>query len=521
LYKRKNLLLVILLLFVLSVFGGLFSPPLYAQECKCGEKCKLVIIHTNDFHGNLLPQKAKRVSKTSKVGGSAYIATLIEKIRKENKGKCLLLDAGDIAQGTPVSNYFKGKPVVEVMNYLNYDAMTIGNHEFDWRQPALKEMIKLAKFPVVCANVVYEKDPARTIFDVKPYIIKRVNGINVGILGLTTPRTPIITKAVNVKGLKFLDPAKTAIKYIPKMKKDGADIIIALTHLGFQDDIKLAKDVKGIDIIVGGHSHTKLINPKKVGNTIIVQASKYGRYVGKLELEVCSKGKKIESYTEKNELIPVINSELTPDKQVVKIIMKYEDKIAPIMKKVVGKTEVDLVRSKGKGNADCNLGDLITDGIRAKTGADVALYNSGGIRAEIYAGDIKAEDVFKVLPFENWLVTARMKGEDIVKLLEHGASGKYGSAQVSGVTFSIDYSKPKMSRLSDVMIGGKPLKKDKYYIISTIDFVFGGGDGYDFKNARDIKYGDHIRDVITEYIKKNSPLKIKADGRIKVIKGGK
>jgi 2',3'-cyclic-nucleotide 2'-phosphodiesterase (5'-nucleotidase family) len=491
------------------------------KDCKCTKQntkateAKIVILHTNDFHGNLKPLKDKKLDPTGEVGGSAYIAPMIAKIRTENKGIVLLLDAGDIAQGTPVSNYFKGKPVVEVMNYLKYDAMTIGNHEFDWRIPAMGEMIKTAKFPVICANIVDAKT-SKPLFAMKPYIIKKVGNLKVGIIGLTTTETPSVTKAENVKGLKFLDPAATANKYIPLMKKEGAEIIIALTHLGIDDDKILAEKTKGIDFIVGGHSHTELDTPVKVGNTVILQTKSYGRFLGRLELVYDKTNKKIVSYTDKNELIPTLHKDITPDPAVVAIIEKYNKQVAPIMEKEIGKTELDLIRETGKDHADSVLGNLICDAMKANAHADVAIYNPGGVRSDILKGSIKMEDLFKVLPFDNWLVSFTLKGEDIQKILEHGAKGK-GSAQVGGMTFSIDYSKPEGSRVSEVMIAGQPLDLNKTYRVTTIDFLYTGGDGFNFKNGTDLKYGDFVRDVVEEYIREYSPINKDADKRIKVI----
>lgn len=516
--SRKRIAIAFALLFALVLFLGVSSATMAAEKetGKHGNGHQLVILHTNDMHGNLNPFKEKKLSKDGEVAGMAYMAAVVAKLKKENAGHVLLLDAGDIAQGTPVSNYYKGEPMIEVMNYMGYDAATIGNHEFDWRQPALQNMIKKAKFPFVCANIVYKDKPEKIAFGLKPYIIKKVGDMKVGILGLTTTETPTVTKAENVNGLLFLDPAETAKKYIPLMKKDGADFIIALTHQGIDEDKKLAAAVPEINLIVGGHSHSQVNDPAKVGNTLVVQARKYGLYLGKMDLRYCMHGKQYKSYTEKDELIPTLHDGVTPDEKVVKMIARYEEKIAPMMKKVVGKTELDLLKkSDVKGCGDWSMGNLITDAMRAKAESDIALYNPGGVRSEIYKGDIKAEDVFTVLPFDNWLVTVTMKGKDVMGLLEHGAAS-FGSAQVSGMTFTVDYSKPKGSRIVDAKVNGVALDPEKDYTLTTIDFLFTGGDGFDFKAAKDVKYGDHQRDVVTEYIEKNSPLKIKSDGRIKI-----
>lgn len=501
--QKSNLKFILALLITVGILGILVSAPAFAREKE------IIILHTNDFHGQLLPSKGKDT------GGAAYLAALIEKIKKENPGKVLLLDAGDIAQGTPLSNEFKGEPVVEIMNYLKYDAMAIGNHEFDWRQPALKQMIKWAKFPVVCANIVLKDNPKKLAFNVKPFIIKEVSGVKIGILGLTTTETPSITKVENVKGLIFEDPAKAARKYIPLMKKEGAQIIVALTHQGVDDDRKLAEEAPEIDLIVGGHSHTNLFKPDKVGNTMIVQAGSKGRFLGEMKLTYSPESKKVENWTTENELIAVSHKDIEPDRNVIAIIEKFEKKAGPKFKKPVGETKNPLGRSCEQDHSDSTLGDMICDAMRSKSGADISFYNPGGIRADLPAGKLLVEDMINILPFDNWLVTFNMKGENIQKILEHGAAG-HSSVQVSGITFDIDYNKPAGQRVSNVMVAGKPLENDKVYEVSTIDFLYGGGDKYPFKEySEGLKYGDHIRDIVTEYVEEFSPLDIKADKRIK------
>ncbi|MCE1246135.1 MAG: 5'-nucleotidase C-terminal domain-containing protein [Firmicutes bacterium] len=521
-FRKNRLILLWFLVFAILGFSG--SPQGYSQQDNTGKtadkkeessKVKLVIVHTNDFHGNLKPLKDKKLDPDGEVGGSAYIATVIKKIRTENKGHVLLLDAGDIAQGTPVSNHFRGIPVVEVMNYLRYDAMAPGNHEFDWEQAGFEKIIKTAGFPIICANVVYEKNPERTVFNLKPYIIKNVSGVKVGILGLIAEDTPQITTGGNIKGLRFLNPMETAKKYIPRMKKDGAQIIIAITHIGFDEDKKLAEKTQGIDIIVGGHSHTLLNNPVKAGNSIIVQTGDHGKRIGRLEIIFDKKAGKITSYTEKDELIPIIHKGITPDPKVESIIEKYRKQISAIMDKEIAKTESDLTRAADSGYGDSLLGDLICDIMKEKTGAQITFHNDGGIRADILKGVIKVEDVYKVLPFDNVLVTFRYSGADIKNFLEHCAKER-GSVQTAGMTFSIDYSKPEGERVSQILVNGSPIEPEKLYTVATINYVYAGGGGYVFKNTSDVKFGELTRKMFEDYIKTHSPINYKADGRIKV-----
>jgi 2',3'-cyclic-nucleotide 2'-phosphodiesterase (5'-nucleotidase family) len=506
-HSKKIVLLVILLSLVIL---GISMIP--AQSA--GENITLVIVHTNDFHGNLKPVTDKKMDENNNVGGAAYMAATINNLRREYPDKILLLDAGDTVQGTPISNIFYGKPVHKIFNYLRYDARTLGNHEFDWGQDVLVKMIEECEFPNLAANVVYKDDPTKLLPGVKPYIVKEVNGVKVGIIGITYEGTPVITSAKSTEGLLFLDPVKTLEKNIPLVRKEGAELIIALTHCGIEQDKKIAKKVKGIDIVIGGHSHTEIHDPLKIDETIIVQAGSSGRYVGKLVLQLEPDTKKILTYTTNNVLIPVLHTDLNPDPEVESIIASYDDQIKDKMARVIAKTDVDLVTSRSGKNADTVMGNIITDSLKDETGADIALYNAGGIRASIFRGDIKVEDVFKVLPFDNVVVTIELSGKDLKRVLEHGVSGKYGSVQVAGLNVVVNNSKPKGSRICRVSVNGHPLEDNKYYKVATIDYIFKGGDGFDFSGARNPVYGSESRAVFAQYLTKQKLIRKVDSGRV-------
>ena len=204
------------------------------------------------------------------MGGAAYLAAMIEAEKTRNPRGVILLSAGDMFQGTPISDVFQGRPVLEMMNGLHFDAMTLGNHEFDWGRTALAGIIESAAFPVLSANIV---DRAGNYLPgVRPYIIVERKGVKIAVIGLTTPETPYATKAENVKDLTFLDPAGVLPGLLAEVRRKGARLIVLLTHLGLDEDKRLAAAVKGIDVIVGGHSHTVVTDPVTVGRTIIVQA---------------------------------------------------------------------------------------------------------------------------------------------------------------------------------------------------------------------------------------------------------
>lgn len=499
-----------LLIFILASSGIL---PAQSQKT-----VQIVILHTNDLHGNLLPVTDKKVAPPpEKVGGSAYIAGLVKQIRGSNFGKVLLLDAGDIAQGTLVSNYFYGRPVIEVMNRMGYDAMVLGNHEFDWGMKALNEMLKVARFPVLAANVV-DRATGKSLGFTKPYCVLDVAGIKVGIIGVANPFTPTITKAANVKGLEFLSPERSVEAYSAELRKQGIRVIGVVSHLGIEGDEKLAASIGGLAFIVGGHSHTVLKDPKKVGDTVIVQAGSTGKYLGRLSLNIDPNSGKVISHTRADELIPVLDGSIKPDPEVAKIVEGYEARIRPIMEKVVAEALEDLPAKVSDGEVDSPLGNLITDSMRENCKSDIAIYNSGGIRASIQKGPVTTGMIFTVLPFDNVLIKMDLTGEQIRKLLEAGTRGK-GVLQVSGMTYTYSPASPEGSRIKEVLVNGKPLDAKKIYRICTIDFLATGGDGFTiFKKGKNLLYGDLSRDVFVRYAENLKRLAAPKTSRIKVLK---
>lgn len=329
---------------------GLFQRKIYVNRgennnisgTEISEQTKsLNIIYTNDIHGAIVPEEFNK-SLNSYTGGMAYTGTVIKELKKETEGKNLLLDAGDWALGSSESKLTEGKTMIDVMNHLGYDGAEIGNHEFDWGQKPLQEMIDRASFPVMGANIT--KSDTTLMEGVTPYIIKEINGIKVGILGLISQNTSETVDPENIKGIKFENSRKTVEKYLPEMKKNGAELTIVLSHEGIKDDVELASETSGIDIIVGGHSHTSMGKAAKINNTIIVQAGSNSVKVGNLHIDIGSSSKKILSF--KNSLITVNNSQLAPDSDIEKIINPVIELSESNLSTVIGKTEVDLNRNK-------------------------------------------------------------------------------------------------------------------------------------------------------------------------------
>jgi len=465
----------------------------------------LVILHTNDTHGHVKPFPFE---DQGIVGGDAKRMTFFNEKRNVKGINLLILDAGDAFQGTPLSGMFQGFVDIQMMNYLGYDAMTVGNHEFDYGQSVLLQRIGQAKFPVLSANIIVDKT-GRPFAD--PFTIVERGGHKIAIIGLTTPDAPTTTHPRNVEGLSFLDPIEVAKVLVPTLL-GKADIVIALTHLGVDEDIKLANAVPGISVIVGGHSHTDLRVPMKVGDTLIVQDFQWGINVGMLKLSFSGDrqhGYKIKYFDEK--IVPM-DKTMQGEENLKKLVAQYDDQVRTKMEIVIGTAESNLPDTNAR-SAETELGNLVADVYRGYAKTDVAFTNGGGIRSSLRKGAITLGDVYTVLPFDNFVETCTMTGEQLKKLLDESATqiGKGGFPCVSGLAFGIYDGKAY-----EVEVGGKPLDPSATYTVATNDFLVAGGDGYTaFSQASDVKStGKIIRDVFMEYVKATKDIDAKLESRV-------
>lgn len=473
----------------------------------------LKIIHMNDLHGHLNPAVDKTASAQSMTGGAAYFGAMVLKEKAADPQGAILLSAGDMFQGTPVSNVFRGKPVTEIMNYLGFDAMALGNHEFDWGWPELRKMESQARFPYLAANLANKDGSA--VRGIKKAIYLERKSIKVAVIGIITPETPVSTNPKNVKDFKFQEPEKILPGLIGEARAAGASLVIVLSHCGLDRDRAIAERVPGIDIIVGGHSHTAVMPPSVAGKTIIVQAGSWGNYLGVLNLELDTATGKILKYSH-DSLKPVIaGPDIAPDKKINEIIRKYSDKIKKEFSRVVGRTGTDLLRNP---DGESNLGDLICDALRSDAAAQAAFYNSGGIRADIFKGKIRLEQAFEVMPFDNVTVSMDLTGARIREILEHSAGREFGILQVSGMKVKINPSNPKGGRVVEALINGRPLEPEKTYRVVTNEFLAAGGDRYvSFRQGKNIVYGDDVRDVFIRHLEKHSPVSPRVEGRIEIV----
>ena len=480
---------------------------------------ELSIMHTNDTHAHL-DNVAKR-------------ATAINEERAENPN-ALLIDAGDVLSGTLYFNEFKGQADLEFMNYMRYDVMTFGNHEFDLGSTpeghkALADFIKGASFPFVSANADFSSDNnLSTLFkdeitenavDGTIYngVIKEVEGEKVGIFGLTTEETVNLSSPGSVEFENYLEEAK---KTVDAFEAEGVNKIIAVSHLGYDDnpnydnDLLLAENVDGIDVIVGGHSHTQLNEPVVVDEdeagvekepTVIVQAYQYSDYLGTLDVKFDENGVVVGQI---GELIKIADQK--EDSEAAEMLKEYSDQIAEVKNTSAGATAVaELLNprlSDAEGatisvrNSETKLGNLITDGMLDKAkefnpDTVIALQNGGGIRSSIDEGDITLGEILTVLPYGNTLATMNLTGAQIIEALEHSVSQapkeSGGFLHISGMKYTYDSSQPAGSRVKTVDVKGAngtyaALDLEDTYVVATNAFTAKGGDGYDvFKNVYD------------------------------------
>ncbi|MGN1401165.1 MAG: 5'-nucleotidase C-terminal domain-containing protein [Bacillus sp. (in: firmicutes)] len=487
---------------------------------------QLRVLHTNDTHANVenAPRKI----------------TAIHEERTENTNN-VLLDGGDVFSGTLYFNEFKGLADLEFMNLAGYDAMTFGNHEFDLGTGPLADFVKKAKFPFVSANVDFSKDASMRGQQVNAYtsrpkdgrvyngIVKSVNGEKVGIFGLTTAETATISSPG--EDVLFKDYIKEAKASVAAFKKQGVDKIIALTHIGFDDgggdnDQLLANAVEGIDIIVGGHSHSKLEEPVVVRKfkepTLIVQANEYSKYLGSLDVSFDKKGKVIAYDGELIEVDAKQGDQYVYDDhpEAVAILQKYKPVIDAKKQEVVGQTTVELTGGNPAARTgETNLGNLIADGMLAKAktinpGTEIALQNGGGVRTTLKPGAITMADVMTVLPFSNALAIMELKGSELIEALEHSvhmapqASG--GFLQVAGMKYTYDSSRQPGGRVVSVEVleNGQytPINNTGTYYVATNIFTAKGGDGYDvfksvYESGRVSEPGFVDWEILSDYIK--------------------
>jgi 2',3'-cyclic-nucleotide 2'-phosphodiesterase (5'-nucleotidase family) len=356
----------------------------------------LTILHSNDLHAHLLPDDMDR-------GGFARLATEVRQ-QKANCAACLYLNAGDLVQGTPVSTYFHGSPVYEIANGLGLDVSTLGNHEFDYGSKRVQEFAKIARFPVLSANVVDAKGVSITG---KPYIIKTVDGIRVAVIGVVLGDLVNLTSADSVAPFHVLPVVETVRKYAQELR-DQSDIIIVLGHIHDEQEVKaILQQVPEVSVVVAGHSHVAYPEMMNVDGRVAVLVNDYGTQLGRLDLQVDLAAKKLRSAAWKK--IP-IDASITPDPHVAREVAKWEGKVSKLVDIPIGEASR---RIEGK-----ELRALLERAIAEETGSDLAFVNAGGIRDVFPQGPLLARHVWNIFPFENHIVIGKFKGSELPQVIK-------------------------------------------------------------------------------------------------------
>lgn len=452
---KKKFILTLLFVFILT-------SNVFAQEIT------LDIYSVNDFHGAL--------EKQGKNPGIAELAGFLKTKINNNKDHVLLLSAGDMSTGTLDSAISKGKIVFDYMNKLGFDAMAIGNHEFDWGLDQLSARIKQAKFPVLAANIWYQNSRS-PLEGVKPYVIVKKAGLKIGIIGITTPQTAYSSSPKIVKDLVFAPPS-IIVQNIVNELKDEVDLIIVLSHLGSlqneqgtisDEAADLANAVSGVDVIVSGHTHKKVMG--KVNNIPVVQADWSGRAVGHVKLTYDSNSKKV--VRSMVEFISLQTNSYPADPMIAEHFEKYQKSILPLKNKVLGSLTATLTHDKMSFSS---LGEWVCDTMKNSTNSDFAVLTGGNLRSSLNEGIVTYGMIFNVMPFDNNICTVEMTGAQILHLLEQGIfnDSHGGFLQFAGINIIADKSNRKI--LEVTLSDGTNLDSKKTYKVATIDFLADGGD---------------------------------------------
>ena len=536
--NKKIFSLVIALMLVV----GMFSPIIANAET---DNVKITILGTTDLHANIYNWSYEDGKETEDTG-MAKVYSVIQEVRAANPNT-LLLDNGDTIQGTILSDDLYNfdlalkQPVIDVMNFMKYDAMTLGNHEFNFGQEMVQKIVKEAEFPILAANATYAKDGS---YLVKPYIIKEVAGVKVGILGLTNPNIPK-WDGPKVTDLKFVTPLESAGKHIAEMKAAGADIIVIATHIGYTSEYggdgadEIIAKYPEVAAVLTGHAHST--EKHKIGNTVVGAARDAGRQVVKFDLEVSKKDGKWNLVGSEVDIIDTKGYEAS--KELKEYAKEYHDKTLEFLKEVIGKASSDFAPASeipGIPEAqlrDTGVIDLINDVQLKATGADVAGAALFSPSSNLRAGDLTYASIFEIYKYPNTLVGIEVTGAELKAYMEWSASyyntftpgdinlsfdskiRAYNYDMFQGVDYKVDVSKPVGSRIVDLKFKGEALKDGDTLKLAINNYRYGGL--IDKKIISGIPYFESdpksLRSYIADYIREEKVINPVKDHNWEVI----
>jgi len=517
------------------------------------DRIQITILGTTDLHGNIDPLDYYTNKPDNR--GLAKIATLIKRIRKEQPN-LLLIDSGDTIQGTPLESFHNRKnnkppdPMMLVMNSLKYDAMTVGNHEYNFGLKVLEKARKEAQFPWLSANTydIATKQP-----HYKPYIIKEVSGVRIGILGLTTPGIPNWDNPPNYAGLEFREPVSEARKWVAILREqEKVDVVIIAMHMGLGEDlgtgavnpgqvpheneaISIAKEVPGVDVIFMGHTHRE-VPSVYINGVLLTQADYWGRHLARADLYLQKTDTGWRMYAKSARTIAA-DDRVEPDPDVVKLAAPYDRETQGWLTRVIGESPQELTARDARFH-DTAILDLIQK-VQLEAGkADVSMVASFNPEARIAKGPVSVRDIAGLYVYENTLVVLEVTGQQLKDALEHSAKyfkdyvpGKSASDLVDekipgynfdiaeGVTYDLDISKPPGQRIQNLRFHGQPLAPSKKLRLATNNYRVNGGGGYTMYKDAPVVYrsSEEIRELIIDWVERHQIIPTTPDNNWRIV----
>ena len=517
---------------------------------------RLSVIFTNDIHGGIDRSGATFMNREfpPPLGGAASAATYIGALRERAKaegGYVLIMDQGDIFQGTPVGNFRNGEAVIEYFNQMDVDLWTVGNHDFDEGFENLWDLIEISEMPVLSANLVWAES-REPVEHVMPYVIKEYGGIKVAIIGLTTTDTPKMAFPDHVEPIAFLDEIETARKYVKEVRDKGADLVFVSGHMGLpydpefgymemveEEEEREAESVRepleerkwgpsameishyapGIDVFFGGHIHKGFDKPweEPTNHTLHFQTYGRGSGVGHIDLLIDPVTKTLAGYelpSYRGVLMTLFEDEWWPEDVMATMVEARVAEAEQGMDRVIGHTNVDLTRG---GEGETRMGNLVCDAMREEVTADFAFTNLGGIRDEIPAGTVTPRQVFRVLPFGNSLMVFEMDGRLLKEVIEYRVSAGHHGVYMAGGKIIYNKTRPDYDRITYFEVGGEPWDPDRIYRVVTSDFLATGNAGLYMlplvPEEKKMRTSTTCMDAAVHYIERHSPIGNTMDGR--------
>ena len=466
----------------------------------------LTILQINDVYSTVPVDGA---------GGLARVATLKQKLTRDGATTLLLL-AGDFLSSSVASTVFKGEQMIAALNTVGLDIATLGNHEFDFGAEVLLQRMAEARWQWVVANAI-DRTTGRPVGGAAPYVVRTIGALRVGIIGLCSTEGVVRDRLARID---IGDPLQAAAKYLPMLRRERVDVIVALTHLTFEEDRLLAERFPQIDVIVGGHEHFPIA--ATANRTFISKAGSDAKFVARIDIAKRRSGL-IERFYE---LIPV-TAAIEEEPKTAAIVAAYESKLGTAMDNVVATTGAPLEGTAIRLRAgETNLGNLVADAVRAAAGSELAIVNSGGVRGDRVhpPGPLTRRAVIEIHPFGNVVCTLAVPGRVVLQALEHGVSRLPATAgqfpQVSGMTFRVNPDAKPGARVSDVRVGNAPIDLERNYTLAIPDFLLAGGDGYEMFKVQKVVVGPEsgplMAIALENYLTKTPNISPAVEGRIRV-----